>query len=436
MAEIEKLINFSYKMRTTKDNVDFVIYHGNCDDGSGSAYAVWKYMQEYPEREVTYFPAFYNQKAPDVSNKHVLICDFSYKKDILQKMISEASSLLVIDHHLSAQKDLADIPEIHKIFDMSRSGASLTWSYIFPDQEIPLLVKYIEDRDIWAKKLENTDAFSSWFSTLPHEFEIYDKYLNDQVLLEAIQNKGLSFIELNEYNTNQAVNFVAPKFMKIYDPKGGDRYYFVGYVNSNTLKSDIGNRIFTQYPYLDFSAVYSIIDRTNSTSFSLRSTDQHVNVSEVATLLGGGGHRNASAINLKMVTNVLPGLSLDNGALYDKIRDIYFNKTLDFNIVYFNFGVNKREIGKYLLQIKYDTVQECVAIAKQRNVEDKTEFEIPEKVDMAAVWSYDGLKDKSKYTIILHSSLEAQKEEIYSALGINEKGKITYDGLVKSLTIV
>lgn len=50
---------------------------------------------------------------------------------------------------------------------MTHSGAMLTWFYFFPEIEPPLLIKYIEDRDIWTKALPNTDDFSSWFYTLP-----------------------------------------------------------------------------------------------------------------------------------------------------------------------------------------------------------------------------------------------------------------------------
>ena len=36
---------------------------------------------------------------------------------------------------------------------MTHSGAYITWKYFFGDDEVPLLIKYIEDNDIYVIKL-------------------------------------------------------------------------------------------------------------------------------------------------------------------------------------------------------------------------------------------------------------------------------------------
>ena len=79
---------------------------------------------------------------------------FVLKKRLFKKMIEDAESLLVIDHHKTAQKELCDIPKKYQIFNMNKSGAVLAWEYFFPDEEVPLLFLYIQDRDIWTKKLK------------------------------------------------------------------------------------------------------------------------------------------------------------------------------------------------------------------------------------------------------------------------------------------
>lgn len=146
------------------------------------------------------------------------------------------------------EKDLADIHDKHKIFSMNFSGAMLTWFYFYPKIKPPLLIEYIQDRDILTKKLPYTDVFVSWFYTLPLTYEEYIKYLDEELLLEMIKIKGISYRELNDINIKQSVEYAVPKFYKI-----KDKYYIVAYYNNPNLKSDIGNKIFEKYPLIDFS---------------------------------------------------------------------------------------------------------------------------------------------------------------------------------------
>ena len=411
------------------EHPDFIIYHHPCSDGFGSAFAVWMYMKEFhPDAEITYYPTNHGSQPPDVSGKNVLICDFSYKKDPLTMMIKQAKSLLVIDHHKSAQEGLADIDTKNKIFDMKSSGASLTWSYLFPDRAIPLIIKYIEDRDIWTKKLENTDAFASWFYTRPFDFEEYIKYLDDKLLLKMIEEKGLSFIELNEHYTETAMKSVAPKFVQI-----GSKYYFVGFLNTSILKSDIGNRIFTDYPNVDFAAVYSISDRYNSTGFSLRSTNKHTDVSEIAVQFGGGGHRNASGIGFNHVCNSI-GTVLDTGRLYEQINGIYFDcmniGSNRFNVVYLNLNSSKSAVGSYLLQTKYtdgdQSIQECVAICHNTREDDIGN----PTVHISAVWHYNGKTGLTEYCITLHPTIERYRDDINYWFKTNVNQQVNYKGVI------
>jgi oligoribonuclease NrnB/cAMP/cGMP phosphodiesterase (DHH superfamily) len=102
-----------------------------------------------------------------------------------------------------------------------------------------------------------------------------------------------------------------------------DKYYFTVFVNSTVLKSEIGNTLLYKFPYSNFSGIYSIDDITNSTHFSLRSLDDKTDVSEIAKIYGGGGHRNASGIKIPFVINTLPCQIIDTGKTYKIIDTIY-----------------------------------------------------------------------------------------------------------------
>ena len=73
------------------------IYHGNCADGFGAAWAVRKAIPE-----ADFFPGTYQEPPPDVTDKRVVMVDFSYKRPVLLEMASQAESILILDHHKSA----------------------------------------------------------------------------------------------------------------------------------------------------------------------------------------------------------------------------------------------------------------------------------------------------------------------------------------------
>lgn len=406
-----------------KNNIDFIFYHSpsikGCPDGNISAMCAYLFLtKNNPQKKVImstyksihsdlkynntiiFFPTDYMKKnIINLKNRNVLMCDVSFPKYIIDDIIKTSSSFLLIDHHHTAEKDLAELDNKYKIFDMNHSAAWLTWNYFFPSVKVPLLIKYIQSRDIWTKDMENTDAFSYWFDTIPQIFEEYKKYLDDNLLLDMIKNKGLIYQELNETYIKNCTNYAIPKFMKI-----GEKYYFVVYLNGTILKSDLGNKLINEYSMANFSAIYTVNDKTNSSCFCLRSTDKHTNVGDIAKLFGGGGHRNASGLSLPKISNVLDGTVFDSsGQLYDELTNLY-NYTINsnkgpLNVVYLNSLFYKKEIGRYLLQTKYD---ECVMIDGKKRITPVQEavsisnvingYKNCESYDMSVIWSYDGRK--------------------------------------------
>lgn len=354
----------------SKDEIDLVIFHRKCPDGFGSALAAWKYYKEnHPDKKLRFHAANHGEKPPDdIKGLNVLICDFSYKYPVLKNMLGEVNRLLIIDHHETIERELEKIPKENKIFDMTHSGAYLTWKYFF-DGDVPELIQYIEDRDIWKNKKDMYKEFTVWWQTVPFEFEEYEKYLNTELLMNMIKTKGAGMLTLQEYNITNISKYACPKLMQI-----GDDYYMIAYINTNTLKSDIGNFLIRErYPLVDFSAMYNVDDWSGRTYFSLRSSDQHVSVSKIAEKFGGGGHRNASGISLSMPSITLPGRVINVGELYNKLSSVYDgilklnNKTI--NYVTINTGFDSNAVNKFLLRKKYtkcDTVLDHEETAKLR----------------------------------------------------------------------
>lgn len=72
--------------------------------------------------------------------------------------------------------------------------------------------------------------------------------------------------------------------------------YKVAYKNTTIYVNEIGNNL-AKNTKCDSAVCYYI--NGNNSKFSLRSIDTKTDVSEIAKKLGGGGHRNASAITRK-----------------------------------------------------------------------------------------------------------------------------------------
>ena len=95
----------------------------------------------------------------DVKGKNVIIVDFSYPRDVLIKMAEDADSIIVLDHHKTAEENLKGLDFC--IFDMTRSGAVMAWEHFHGKGNTPLLFQYIQDRDLWQWKLPQSKEFSA-----------------------------------------------------------------------------------------------------------------------------------------------------------------------------------------------------------------------------------------------------------------------------------
>lgn len=301
-----------------KDNVDIVYYHGNCYDGFGSAFIIWLYTKMNKGLEaanaIEYVPCYHLKNSDslsseffeNISGKNVIMCDFSYKNDILQKMIESANTFIILDHHITARNDLESIPDEYKIFDMERSGVGITWDFFFDSDPMPQFLRHIQDRDIWAQQVEDTNEFVAYFYEQPFNFELWEEYLNEEQLKKAIET-GRSWLEYKDRMVRNVTNRVSYIIQKI-----NDQYAIVIYSNSSLLASDIGNKSFNKVPIGDFSCVWYYDLYKNKTCYSLRSTNNRFDVSKIAKEFGGGGHRCASGCAFTGVQECLPYERIDD----------------------------------------------------------------------------------------------------------------------------
>jgi oligoribonuclease NrnB/cAMP/cGMP phosphodiesterase (DHH superfamily) len=259
------------------------IYHGNCADGFTSAWVVRKALGE----DVDFHAGVYQDAPPNVEGRDVVMVDFSYKRPVLEQIRDQAASVMILDHHKTAEADLKDLPGVVSVFDMNRSGARITWDHYFPNAEPPTLLLHVEDRDLWRFALRKTREIQAAVFAYPYEFKVWDFLMGASLDQLAVEGEA---IERKHFKDIRELVGVVTRRMDI----GG---YNVPIANlPYTLTSDAGHLLAKGEA---FAGCYW--DTPQGRVFSLRSQDGGLDVAEIAKQYGGGGHKNASGFRLSYV---------------------------------------------------------------------------------------------------------------------------------------
>ncbi len=264
-----------------------VIYHGNCADGFGAAWV----FKRWGDREYDFHAGVYQSPPPDVEGREVYLVDFSYKRNVVEQMREKAARIVLIDHHKTAIDDLAPLIESHTIESLTsldHSGAMLAWRWFngnLNDADAPRLLHHIEDRDLWRFALPGTREIQANVFSHPYDFAVWDTLMARPV--EEMIAEGKAIERKHHKDIAELVGVVTRRMMI-----GG---YNVPIANlPYTLTSDAGHLLAKGEP---FAGCYW--DTPDGRVFSLRSQNDGLDVSEIAKLYGGGGHRNASGFRIR-----------------------------------------------------------------------------------------------------------------------------------------
>jgi oligoribonuclease NrnB/cAMP/cGMP phosphodiesterase (DHH superfamily) len=321
-------------------NKTIVIYHGGCRDGFCAAWVYNKYynsqinevIKKQPDNDkgkfgyfngVEYHPGFYGQEPPDVKDKNVIILDFCYPLEVMKQIIKNSNSVHWIDHHKTAQpfvdylrkcsepnNDIGVEGALQFSFDNNRSGAGLTWDYFFPSQPRPWIVDYVEDRDLWAKKLPSSDIINAYISVLEFDFKVWD-LIEEHMTVDTAEKNGIIAIAKTEQYVREVcknVYFVdILKFEKLSDKFGDVKEHSWSKIPTVNICqvdcSEVLAHLLKLYPLSAFS-LYWFKRADGMYQYGLRSIGDF-DVSTVAKLFGGGGHRNAAGFQLNYLLEEL-----------------------------------------------------------------------------------------------------------------------------------
>lgn len=162
----------------SSDQKRTIFYHHPCLDGVTSAWAAYQaygdavqYVgldhADYKTIETTIL----NHVTPDTIATFI---DFAPRQEILKSVLDHVQKVEVLDHHITAEKDLAPYLNHEKcdiVFDMDRSGASIAYdTYVGHGKPRPLFIQLVENFDLYKpERFESLDQFyliGSFFSTI------------------------------------------------------------------------------------------------------------------------------------------------------------------------------------------------------------------------------------------------------------------------------
>ncbi len=267
-----------------------VVYHDKCPDGIAAAWAAWCVYGDL----ATYVPESYGDAPPVVADavtgdpRDVIVADFSYPRDKILRLHGEAKSLLVLDHHATAEEALAGLPFC--VFDASRSGAGLAWDVLAAPTRgpRPWIIDYTEDRDLWRHALPHTHEVNAWLRAQPRTLHGYA--VAAATPLEHAVAKG------REILAEQRVYIEGVKARAVLAVIAG---HVVPVVECGRhCASEIVGELSEGHP---FAASWQ--ERDGVIHYELRSRAGGLAVNEVARQFGGGGHKHAAGFSAPRVVH-------------------------------------------------------------------------------------------------------------------------------------
>lgn len=308
-----------------------VIYHANCADGFGAAYAAYTVLGD----EAEYVPMQYlDSKLPPIeaweafsaaipskvnTGREIYILDFSLPKPVMNKLLAVSERVVWLDHHktafemwcgsyakgMSHHERLINVEESWIELDDTKSGAYLAWEYFHPGTEVPMFIQHLDDYDRWQFKLEGTKAFQkALWSYAPWSFEQW----KDMLLLVGFTGdegeynfyeSGNAILRAHDQNVQSVLAGQMDCKIKVPSFKGQNcedsnyPYYLHTGLACNTpshLCSDVGHELAKKSG--TFGLCWSM-QSDGRIKCELRS-DSDFDVSAIAKAFGGGGHARAA----------------------------------------------------------------------------------------------------------------------------------------------
>lgn len=270
-----------------KENKPLILFHSGCPDGSASAMVAYMKYGENGQ----YIPVQYKQHRPADSllkGRKVFVLDMCYPREDIAYM-NQICDLLVLDHHKTSAEMFEKDTVLPVHFNMKQSGATMAYDYFFPDEEPNEFLLYIEDTDLWRKKMPQGEEISLALKALGGvmDFKKWIPYfLRFEEAKEGLIDQGCAIKAYIE----ETIKAIMSKAHVI--ELGGQK---MNAVNTSSFMSEIGHRLSKEH---GVAAMYHWVGKQRQWAVSLRSAPGH-DCGKIAQQYGGGGHAESAAFRMK-----------------------------------------------------------------------------------------------------------------------------------------
>lgn len=311
------------------EEVNSVIYHGNCPDGTGSLWAVHRYFCKTKGHQTalgeinslgdSHQKAAGSFKMTDLlsicKDNNVLIADFSYPPEIIHKIKIVCSKLILLDHHDTGLKLLASEPNCY--FDMNHSAAYMVWYFMetgkalqrMPyNKPVPAVIRYIQDRDLWKWELPHSREINCglYRKAKDGKMEYYDFFHDhEEETMKELKHYGEQYLAFQSDMIDSAIAVAHKK-------------KFFGYnaviANVAIAPSETCEKLLERHQDCRIAIVYYDDHENKVHKFSARRRESDMDIvlsvmiqkafSNVGVGWGGGGHPAAAGFTIPIHLSV------------------------------------------------------------------------------------------------------------------------------------
>lgn len=227
----------------------------------------------------------------------VFVVDFCFE---VAEMIglNIKADLVWIDHHISSMSKMSDYTDtaiIAGIREVGMGACALVWRFINEPLSMPYSVQLLAEYDVW----NHSDV-----NTLPFQYgmrELDDSSVTSPIWTELFKISMCEFAIHNICETGKIIIRYESKQNKIYAKSMSFEFLLedlrVLAINKACANSRLFDSVFDPAKH-DLMMLFDV--KPDQVSHSLYSLPEGPDVSKIAEIYGGGGHRNAAGFTLSM----------------------------------------------------------------------------------------------------------------------------------------
>ncbi|KGR76668.1 DHH family phosphoesterase [Ureibacillus sinduriensis] len=266
----------------------------------------------------------------------------------LQSYYSEHGNIQLIDHHKTALH-LDDYEWGYVVVKDTEgnltSATSLFYeylvsmNYLVATEAVSEFVELVRQYDTWEWEKNNNQKAHS-LNSLFYLVSI-DEF--EETMIERLStNSHFDFDEFEKRLLNMEEDkierYIKRKKREIVQAKVRD--YYAGVIYAESYHSEVGNELGKEYGHLD----YIVILNMGGKKISYRTIHDHVDVSEIAAIYGGGGHQKAS------------GSSITDEAYKDYVLDTFHLEPIQEDAKRNRYNVKNSTFGSLYRNKRNDTL--------------------------------------------------------------------------------